>query len=290
MLSYEEFKTAVRTDLKKYMPDSYANHKLVETKLYKINRCVDSFHLQPPGPIREAVPMPSLNFQDLYQSIVGGAKLENVMRLIAQTMQYTLPASVERDCSWFEEDRKPDPSRLHVALINRHRNEEYLKNIPHHDFLDLSAIAVLEEGDRSGYLCVVNHDILKDLDMDVDTLLETACANTFEKYPSLLEQSHLGLNAWCEGSTFGAVCLLDETMLKEAADVLDSDLYILPDSLHLLFIIAVKNVPRGIILEAHHRAMLLEPDAFDFLSDNVYYYDRKKGALRILSAGSKRIS
>ena len=132
ILSYEEFKTAVRTDLKKYMPDSYANHKLVETKLYKINRCVDSFHLQPPGPIREAVPMPSLNFQDLYQSIVGGAKLENVMRLIAQTMQYTLPASVERDCSWFEEDRKPDPSRLHVALINRYRNEEYLKNIPHH--------------------------------------------------------------------------------------------------------------------------------------------------------------
>ena len=290
MLSYEEFKNAVRTDLKKYMPRSYADHKLVETKIYKINRCVDSFHLQPPGPVREAVPMPSLNFQDLYQSIVGGAKLEKVMRMIAQTMQYTLPASVERDCAWFDEEKKPDPSRLHVALINRQRNEEYLKSIPHHDFLDLSAIAVLEEGDRSGYLCVVNHGILKELDMDEDTLLKTACANTFEQYPAVLEQSHLGLNAWCEGSTFGAVCLLDEDMLKEAAEILDSDLYILPDSLHLLFIIAVKSIPRRIVLESFSRAMLLEPDAFDFLSDNVYYYDRKKGSLRILSARTKKIS
>ena len=81
-----------------------------------------------------------------------------------------------------------------------------------------------------------------------------------------------------------------EDMLKEAADVLDSDLYILPDSLHLLFIIAVKSIPRKIVLESFSRAMLLEPDAFDFLSDNVYYYDRKKGTLRILSARTKRIS
>ena len=44
------------------------------------------------------------------------------------------------------------------------------------------------------------------------------------------------------------------------------------------------------MLESFSRAMLLEPDAFDFLSDNIYYYDRKKGSLRILSARTKKIS
>ena len=68
------------------------------------------------------------------------------------------------------------------------------------------------------------------------------------------------------------------------------DLYILPDSLHLLVSIAVKSIPRKIVLESFSRAMLLEPDAFDFLSDNVYYYDRKKGTLRILSVRTKKIS
>ena len=288
MLSYDEFKNAVRTDLKKYMPRDYEGHELVETKIYKINRCVDSFRLQPPGPLAPAAAMPTLNYQDLYQSIVAGANIEKVLFFIAQTLQYTLPLEIERRCGLLSEEKKPDPSCLHVALINRERNEEYLKNVPHHDFMDLSAIAVLEEGE--GFLCVVTNEILEEMDMDVDSLLETACSNTFEKYPPVLEDSHLGLNAWCEGSTFGAVCLLDENMLKEAADILDSDLYVLPDSLHLLFIIAVKSVPRGVVLEAHRRAMLLEPDAFDFLSENVYYYDRKQGKLRILTTGRKRFS
>ncbi|MBO4881313.1 MAG: hypothetical protein J5555_06490 [Firmicutes bacterium] len=281
MLSYERFKQAVRSDLKKYMPAEYADHRLVEKKIYKINRCVDTFRLQPPGPASDTRPMPTLNYQDLYRSIVCGARLENVLRSAAEAMQCSLPPEVEEKCLQMQDDR-PDVRTLHLALINRNRNRQLLKNVPHHDFLDLAAIAVLEEGPQSGYLCVVTNDILKELDMDPETLLKTACENTFREYPSVLEESQLGLNAWCEGSTFGAVCLLDKEMLKEAAETLDSDLYVLPDSLHLLFIVAVKSVPRGIILETFRRASLLEPDAFDYLSDNVYYYDRKKEKLTIL--------
>ena len=281
MLSYERFKQAVRKDLKKYMPAEYADHKLVEKKIYKINRSVDTFRLQPPGPVSDTKPMPTLNYQDLYRSIVCGARLESVLQSAAEAMQYTLPPEVEEKCLQLQDD-KPDVRTLHLAMINRKRNRQLLKNVPHRDFLDLAAIAVLEEGPQSGYLCVVTNDILKELDMDPETLLKTACENTFREYPSVLEESQLGLNAWCEGSTFGAVCLLDKEMLKEAAETLDSDLYVLPDSLHLLFIVAVKSVPRGIILETFRRASLLEPDAFDYLSDNVYYYDRKKEKLTIL--------
>lgn len=290
MLSYEEFKTAVRSDLKKYLPSDYAHHTLVENRIYKINRCVDSFYLQPPGPRTAPVPMPTLNYQDMYQAIVGGAPLPRVMGLIAQTMQMRMPPEVEQACGLLQEGDKPDPAHLHIALINRERNEEYLKNVPHHDFLDLSAIAILEEGKGTGYLCVVTREILKELEMDEETLLKTACENTFRNYPPILEESHLGLNAWCEGSSFGAVCLLDRDMLKEAAQILDSDLYVLPDSLHLLFLIAVKDVPRRIVIESFSRAMLLDPDAFDYLSDNVYYYSRKDDTLKILSARVRHVS
>ncbi len=79
-------------------------------------------------------------------------------------------------------------------------------------------------------------------------------------------------------------------MLKEAAETLDSDLYVMPDSLHLLFIIAVKNVPRRIITECARKAALLEPDAFDYLSENVYYYSRRDGSLRIISEKSGMVS
>ena len=286
MLSYERFKQAVRAELKHYLPEDYAEHRLVEKKLYKINRCVDTFRLQPPGPISVNTPMPTLNYQDLYRSIVAGAKLESVLRSAAQAMQYRLPPEIEEECLQLQED-KPDPQTIHLALINRKRNRQLLKNVPHQDFLDLAAIAVIEEGPGSGYLCVVTKEILKDLGMTQEKLLKLACENTFREYPSVLEQSQLGLNAWCEGSTFGAVCLLDKDMLREAAERLDSDVYVLPDSLHLLFLIAVKSIPRAIILETFRRATLLEPDALDYLSDNIYYYDRKQDCLKILSEHTK---
>ena len=289
MISYERFKQAVRTDLKKYLPEEYARHKLVEKKLYKINRCVDTFRLQPPGPASAQVPMPTLNYQDLYRSIVCGARLETVLRSAAEAMQYRLPPDIEEDCLHLQED-EPDLDAIHLALINRRRNRQLLKNVPHQDFLDLAAIAVLEEGPQSGYLCVVTEDILKNLNMDREELLKLACANTFREYPGVLEQSHLGLNAWCEGSTFGAVCLLDKDLLREAARRLDADLYVLPDSIHLLFLIAADSVPRDVVLESFRRATLLEPDAFDFLSDNVYYYDRTKDSLKIVKDRAKTVS
>ncbi|MBR5642295.1 MAG: hypothetical protein IKW92_09230 [Firmicutes bacterium] len=286
MISYERFKNAVRTDLKKYLPEEYAAHKLVEKKLYKINRCVDTFRLQPPGPAADHGPMATLNYQDMYRSIVGGAKLETVLQSIARLLQFRMPPGVEADSLLLQES-KPDKESIHLALINHKRNRQLLKNVPHQDFLDLAAIAVLEQGPGSGYLCVVTNDILKDLDMDQEELLKTACDNTFHAYPAILEESQLGLNAWCEGSTFGAVCLLDKQLLRDAAEQLDSDLYVLPDSLHLLFLVAVKSVPRAIILDTFRQATLLEPDALDYLSDNVYYYDRRQDSLKILRDHSK---
>ena len=282
MISYERFKKAVRTDLKNYLPEEYADHRLVEAKVYKINRCVDTFRLQPPAPAASSGPMATLNYQNLYRSIVAGAKLETVLQSAAQAMQFRLPPEIEENCRLVQEDR-PDTASLRLALINRKRNRQLLKNVPHRDFLDLAAIAYLEEGPGSGYLCVVTKDIREDLGIEEEELLKTACENTFRVTPAVLEESHLGLNAWCEGCSFGAVALLDKDMLREASEKLDSDLYVLPDSLQLLFLIAVKSVPRGVVLEAHRRAMLLEPDAPDYLSDNVYYYDRKRDELTVLT-------
>jgi len=290
MISYEAFKRAVRSELKNYLPQKYADYELQETKIYKINRCVDSFRLQPPGPAENCGPMPTLNYQDMYRAVVGGAKLEKVMQCIAQTMQFHLPPDVESSCQQLFEEDAPQTDMLHVALINRKRNREYLRGLPHVDFLDLAAIAYLEGTKGSGYLCVVTKDIQKQMGLGDEELLKTACENTFRDYPSFLEDSHLGLNAWCPGSSFGAVCLLDKEMLREAAERLDSDLYVLPDSLHLLFLIAARSVPRQIVMESFFRANLLEPDAGDFLSDNVYYYDRSEGSLRILTERTGRLS
>lgn len=76
---------------------------------------------------------------------------------------------------------------------------------------------------------------------------------------------------------FGAAMLLNISVLKKLADQLDSNLYLLPSSVHE--IIAVRSDPNTdvsylteMVNEANN--YVVEPE--DYLSDHVYYFDREK--------------
>ena len=63
---------------------------------------------------------------------------------------------------------------------------------------------------------------------------------------------------------------------------MDSDLYILPSSIHELIILKADDMGYGYreIVQEINRDKSLVSDK-DYLSDNVYYYDRLEGKLSI---------
>lgn len=83
---------------------------------------------------------------------------------------------------------------------------------------------------------------------------------------------------------YGAVCILYPDVLKDVAQKLDSDFYVLPSSVHETIAVPAEN------LDINHasslKAMVREVNQSELtpeevLSDNVYYYCRKKHTLSL---------
>lgn len=78
----------------------------------------------------------------------------------------------------------------------------------------------------------------------------------------------------------GASCLLYPDVIKNLAQMLDADLYLLPSSIHEIIAIKAKgsvnkNVLREMVFDVNRTQV---PDE-DILSDNVYFYSRERNAI-----------
>lgn len=76
---------------------------------------------------------------------------------------------------------------------------------------------------------------------------------------------------------FGAAMLLNLQELKKLADRVDSDLYLLPSSVHeILAIRTDQHEDVSFLTNAVNAINYYEVKPEDYLSDNVYYFDREK--------------
>ncbi len=78
----------------------------------------------------------------------------------------------------------------------------------------------------------------------------------------------------------GASCLIYPDVIKNLAEQLDADLYILPSSIHEIIVVKNnqkmdKNTFREMVTDINRTQVPEE----DILSDNVYFYSRKRNAI-----------
>ena len=205
-------------------------------------------------------------------------------------------------------------------LINTEMNREFLADLPHMEFLDLSVVfccLVMEEEDNPAFIWI--HNIhMKLWDVTVEELYRAASENTqrLEK-PELMnieevlydvlpeegfslnendrsmEEKTAGNND--AASTVpvyvlssrkrlqGAACMLYPDLLRRIADRMDSSYYIIPSSIHELLLIPAA----GFAARDELKAMICEindthvaPE--ERLSYSLYGYDRKENKVEIL--------
>jgi hypothetical protein len=78
----------------------------------------------------------------------------------------------------------------------------------------------------------------------------------------------------------GASCMIYTDLLKDIADQLNSDLYILPSSIHELIIVKNDNCyDKRILKEMVKDVNLTQVPLEDILSDNIYFYSRSRLAI-----------
>lgn len=327
MMNYEIFKEAFKEKLTDYLPDELKNHRVVEHKVYKVNCEKDAVNLFPNDKNSRAGGSLTIYVENYYEMYKQGESLDDVLRHAADTITKGYEYVPE-----IMKGNEIDIERLKdgvvATLVNTVQNEDYLKGIPHREFLDLSIIykSVISSDKEGIGTAVITNDMAERMGVSEAQLYETAMNNTPKLLPVMIKPMEEIICEIIMGEAMvaGEEMSKDETMemlneakgedelsmyvmtnrekINGAAEILfpenldklsakfDSDIYIIPSSVHEIIAISADGKDVNELQEMVNEVNMNELSLEERLSNEVYHYDRNKRELTIASdAPNKRL-
>lgn len=298
MMNYEIFKDVVEEKFMDYMPDEFKNAKLAIAPVQKVNVTLDGLSILDTG--RNI--SPTIYINDMYERYKENGDLENTIisacNFMAKTISETSPVF---DVDNFLNSAK---DKIVFQLINTEQNKSFLEKVPHREFQDLSIIykVVINVEKESIHNVQVTNELSKRLGMDEEKLFKSAAENTrrilpptvrnmkdvitemFEAQgmPEELSNMMMGqipeeLPMWVITNNVGnngAVSMLYENELHELAENMESDLYILPSSVHEVIAVSTDMGNPEELAQMVAEINMQEVSLSERLSNQVYHYDK----------------
>lgn len=243
---------------------------------------------------------PTIYLNYYFSQYQKGKSLEEICQSIQTVYEKNRPCQ-NIDSSFFTEyDRIK--SRVVFKLVNFRQNQKLLELIPHYRFLDLAIVfcCLLETSPAESATILIHNHHLQFWNITKDDLYALAQTNTpllltydFRDMTDILNEilsvteehspfhkevsTHLDMYVLTNQYKLnGAACLLYPNLLKLIADRLESDLYILPSSIHEVLIMPApgqSTCEELTRLVQDVNASQLAPE--EILSDHVYYFSRE---------------
>lgn len=187
---------------------------------------------------------------------------------------------------------------LTLQLINRTMNESLLEDIPYVPFLEDLAVIVLIDLEKDLRACAtvkVSSQILELWGVSFDEVYHKAYLNLIKEEAIVSSMSdvlselgyeeigELDINLYIltnESRIHGATMMLRESLLKELTEKFNSDLVIIPSSIHELLLVPTndsyifdKNIFDNMVKEVNESQV----NSVEILSDHIYMYRRNSG-------------
>lgn len=189
---------------------------------------------------------------------------------------------------------------LQVKVINAAWNKDNLKEIPHINYLDLAIIFTVGglEEDIEWTGLTVKYEHLKKWGIELAEFLETAIKKIYGEEEFSIRGVDECLNPkWRVLGTddgiiyvmtnkqeeFGATAIVRVDLIREFANKVQSDLYIIPSSLHEILLIPTNKMNDRALLKKSLKVtnqFWVKPS--DCLSENIYYFDRQSGTVEMI--------
>lgn len=221
-----------------------------------------------------------------------------------------------QDIQWEISKFRKAKKKIYFRLINAERNRELLEQIPHMEFLDMAVVFyLLVSNEEEGIGSIrVSNELQERWGVSVREMYDCAMKNTENLFPAKLTclQSVLGkmlfkmeseeedgfnmdylkisaragepLVLTNKNGINGFAVILYKDCLKTLGEQLGQDFYILPSSVHESLLVPANGEVgnpkqlRDMVREVN--ASCVEPE--DYLSDEVYYYDREREMIEIV--------
>ena len=209
---------------------------------------------------------------------------------------------------WSKFGKQKIKESLFLTLVNREKNKEMLEDMPYVKFLDLAIVFNYMLSEENGEIksFKVNNRIMQAWGFDKHTIYNFARNNMERLFPEVIAGiSNIvkELEGSCDADALleeadddimhmyvltnkyavnGSAAILYSKKIGRLADILESDLYIMPSSIHEMIIVPKKYYHNASKLAALVRDINAEHvDLEEQLSDNIYTYDRESGNIFI---------
>lgn len=291
MLSYEEFKSAVMQELPKNLPGELGDTKVIETIVYDINTKSEALALE--GLSTE---MPIIRLPMAYNMYTQSANFKETLEMIEIMLVRERAKAIER-----EELLSFDKFKEQVVFqfINTEQNKEYLEKLVHRDYLDLSVVYRWVYSPEKQLSIILENDFIQKFEITEEELYELAKVNTRRMFPiyakdmEKLEVTYLNTskedidldNVTVRTKVgisnvirrYGAVMVLYEDVLHDIAQRMDSDLYLMPLSIHEMICSSIEIGQTADELASILFSVNLENQSIEHrLSNQIYLYIKDK--------------
>ncbi|MCR4688569.1 MAG: DUF5688 family protein [Saccharofermentans sp.] len=310
MMDFEEFRKRVLDEFMDYMPERYFNCKLVEHKVSKVNEELTGITITPKDKKGSYV-APTFYLERMYEQYLEEGNFERTMVNQAKYLEDSVKVAPKipdlSDLSSFK-------NKIIFQLISKNMNASLIEKCPHREFEDLTviyrAITHVDQRGLSGF--IVTNEVCQSAGWSEEDLYEHARKNTPHMLPFMverIEQTLLRLVNDRRGSKvdmteefpgfnnipnnervyvvtnsigyFGADALLYPDVIKRAADIIGTDCYVLPSSIHDLIILSAEFYKgRSKLLKLVKDTNMTQVSSQDKLSDSVYLYSRADNQIR----------
>lgn len=294
--SYSEFKQHLISDLQNHLDTN--THITIQDILKNNDTHLDGLTILSPASNLS----PTLYLNHYYKAYQDGRSISEIKNDILKICRRN-NSGANIDFSFFTDYDKVK-TQIVFQLVNYKRNQELLQTVPHYRFLDLCIVFHCMVRVLSGTATILIHnqhltnwgitqddlyalaqqntprllpfafrdmsDILQELLSDEPPA--SAALDTAVSYPMYVLTNRQKLN--------GAGCILYQNLLRDFAHRLDSDLYLLPSSVHEILILPAKySAAPEELSEMVRNVNSSQLSREEILSDHIYYFSRESGQI-----------
>lgn len=281
MMKYETFKQIIATQIKDNLPPVFQSFEVKFIQVQKTNEVKEAMVLRPKD-IPNYGAVPNIYLEDMYQQLEAGSTLSEILEQIATVIMCFTGVQVPEVTT---SDLKEMTDRIIPTLVNTEKNRTMLENVPHYDMLDLSIVYrfVVKKNEGSGFMSsLITYEIQDCLELSMEKLHEIAMRNMENIFPVRVWELTETLNVLTNDFyMYGAVGLLYMDKIKEIADKMQSDLYLVPSSIHEIMVMAVDSSDIHELIDILNKGNNLYTEEGDYLSEEIYYYEHDTGEMYI---------
>ena len=298
MMNYELFKEVIAEKFMEFMPEEYQDRKLEIEPVEKINVTLDGINLVGDGDI---IVTPTIYINEMYEHYQKTNDLQEILQTAASKMEHAMRNAPDVTPMV---DFNAAKNNIVFQLVNTEQNKEMLLNTPNRVFQDLSIIyRWVVKADEEGIQSTVIHNQLAErLGLSEEQMFGLAVENTRHMFPPtvrsmndiilnmfqregmpeelagmLIEEMPVEKTMWVisnDRGINGAISMLYEDMLHELSDKLETDLYIMPSSLHEVIAVSCNMGDPNELAQMVAEINMDQVDLSERLSNQVYHYDK----------------